>query len=347
MFGKWRNNYYYGKSGQGDFRRDDLPHNRWELFWAMLRTRLAGLCRLNLTVAAVWLPLIVVVVMFISSVLTLTHDLGQSCDIYDAYIQNPSAPLPEGVTIDAINQFGEELNGQTTAEYFSDRFDEQIVFYCVLLIPCIAITGPVQAGLAYVCRNWSRDEHAFAWSDFKDAVKANWKQGLLISAITSIMPLVCYTSYTTYGGLANTQGILFMIPQMMVLIMVIIWMLGLVFAYPIIVGYEVKNMALIKNMLTLAIARLPFAVGIRLLTLVPALIAIAVFYFTGTPIALLVLGAYYILIGFCLVRFIHASYANGVFDKYINSRLEGVQVNRGLAVEEDDEDDEAEETLSE
>lgn len=340
MFGKWRNNYYYGKSGQGDFRRDDLPHNRWQLFWAMLRTRLAGLCRLNLTVCAVWLPLIVVVYICATEFIEKWQILAMHLEYLDTGV------MSEHLTAEAVAAFAEILKTTTVSQLMDEAIYTSLWKFCLWCIPCIAITGPVQAGLAYVCRNWSRDEHAFAWSDFKDAVKANWKQGLLVSAITSIMPLIALTSYEYYGSLADAQGVIFMVPQMLVLTMVVVWMLSLVFAYPIIVTYEVKNMALIKNSLTLAVARLPHTVGLRLLTLVPAVIAIAVFYFTGTPIALLILGAYYILIGFTLVRFIHASFANGVFDKYINSRLEGVEVNRGLALDEDEEDEE-ETTLSE
>ena len=52
--------------------------------------------------------------------------------------------------------------------------------------------------------------------------------------------------------------------------------------------------------------------------------------------------AYYLFIGFTLSRFVTASYTNAQFDKFINSRIEGAQVNRGLA-EEDDEDYEDEE----
>ena len=48
MFGKMMNSYYYGKSGKGDFRKDDMPETRMQLFWDTLRTRLSGLCRLNL-----------------------------------------------------------------------------------------------------------------------------------------------------------------------------------------------------------------------------------------------------------------------------------------------------------
>ena len=42
MFGKFTNNYYYGKSGKGDYQKDDLPRTRWQLFWEMLRVRFAA-----------------------------------------------------------------------------------------------------------------------------------------------------------------------------------------------------------------------------------------------------------------------------------------------------------------
>ena len=48
MFGKFMNNYYYGKSGKGDYTTEDLPRTRMQLFWEMLRVRLSALCRMNL-----------------------------------------------------------------------------------------------------------------------------------------------------------------------------------------------------------------------------------------------------------------------------------------------------------
>jgi uncharacterized membrane protein YesL len=159
-----------------------------------------------------------------------------------------------------------------------------------------------------------------------------------------------YTSWNFYGNMASTQGVFFMIPQMLVVTIAIVWMLSLVFMYPIIVQYEIKTMGLIKNGLMLAIARLPQTVGIRLVTLVPAAIAVVALLMTNSLLALLILAAYYIIVGFCLTRFVYASFTNGVFDKYINSHMEGVQVNRGLSTELDDDDDEEEDssqTLSE
>jgi hypothetical protein len=63
MFGKMMNNYYYGKSGKGDYRKEDLPHNRWQLFFEMLRIRFSALVRLNLMYMLIWLPTMIVLMM--------------------------------------------------------------------------------------------------------------------------------------------------------------------------------------------------------------------------------------------------------------------------------------------
>ena len=56
----------------------------------------------------------------------------------------------------------------------------------------------------------------------------------------------------------------------------------------------------------------------------------------------MILCAYYMLVGFGLSRFITASYTNAVFDRFINSRIEGAKVNQGLRQEDDEAEDEDE-----
>ena len=63
MFGRFMNNYYYGKSGKGDFRKEDMPQTRMQLFWDTLRTRLSALCRLNLMYMVVFLPMMIVLMI--------------------------------------------------------------------------------------------------------------------------------------------------------------------------------------------------------------------------------------------------------------------------------------------
>ena len=41
------NNFYYGKAGKADFTPEQLPKNRVQLFFSMLRVRLSGLIGLG------------------------------------------------------------------------------------------------------------------------------------------------------------------------------------------------------------------------------------------------------------------------------------------------------------
>ena len=106
------------------------------------------------------------------------------------------------------------------------------------------------------------------------------------------------------------------------------------------VTYKLTFGNLVRNSLIMTIGRLPQTVGLKLLSLLPAAVCAAVSFLTPYfQYAVMVYGAYYLLIGFALSRFVAASYSNAVFDRYLNPKIEGAQVNRGLYVEEDDEEE--------
>ena len=338
MFGKLMNNYYYGKSGKGDFRKEDMPETRWQLFWDMLRTRLSALCRLNLLYMLIFIPTFVVLGI---GMLNMYSNLSVVLAAQEGRLPEMLAEQAESsgtqVTIT------EEEIAKLAETNPVDLIDNTLFSMLLWLIPCLAITGPFTAGLSYVTRNWARDEHAFIWSDFKDAVKANWKQALGLSVITSVLPIAAYVSWRFYGNLAQTNMIM-IVPQILVVLLVIIWALSITYMHPIVVTYDLKFSGVIRNGLLLGVARLPFSVGIRLLHCVPGLIGFLIAYFWNPMYGILFLGGWYMLIGFSLSRFVTASYTNAVFDKYINSRIEGAQVNRGLREDEEDDGDEGEET---
>ena len=317
MFGKFMNNYYYGKSGKGDYQKDDLPRTRWQLFWEMLRVRFAGLFRLNIVSVIAWLPAMYVLIQLMSNLFNIAG-VAQTVEM------DPSAATPEQLEL---------------VQNLRPLYNSVIMRSLLLLVPAIAITGPFQAGMAYVTRNWARDEHAFVWSDFKDALIGNWKQSLVISFITGLVPLIVYVGYQFYGDMGQ-QNMLFVVPQMLTAMLGLVWTLALVYFYPMMVTYKLNLRTLLRNALLLSIGRLPQTAGARLVMLVPTLLALAVSWFMPayTIYALMVLAGYYLLIGNALARFVYASLSNAVFDKFINTRLEGVQINRGLAKEEDIDD---------
>ena len=335
MFGRMMNNYYYGKSGKGDFRKEDLPTNRRELFRDTLRTRLSGLCRLNLLYMLVFLPMMIVLMLNFTNVLSSANTLlTVKNNDYSTYVelaasQGQEARLTEG-------EFNEIKNAEID---FSKIIDNTLLRVLLWLIPCIAITGPFTTGLAYVTRNWARDEHAFIWTDFRDAITVNWKQGLVLSCITSVIPTAVYVGWRFYGQMAERNALM-IVPQVLVVLVALVWSISVTYMYPLAVTYDLKMKDVIRNGLLLGVARLPMSVGIRLLHCVPALIGAALIYFWNPMIGMMILFAYYVMMGFSLSRFITASYTNAVFDKYLNPRIEGAKVNQGLRKEEDDGDDE-------
>jgi uncharacterized membrane protein YesL len=277
----------------------------------MLRIRFAGLMRLNLMYAVAWLPVILVTLYYLIA-------------LYSGQVQ--ASGVGEAVPM--------------TAEEMMNYFSGTTLLWLYMLIPAITITGPFTAGVSYVTRNWARDEHAFVWSDFKDAVKANWKQALLISFLTSLMPALLYICWTFYSQMA-AQSPFFIVPQVLAVMLGVVWFMAVIYMYPLMVTYKLKFKDLIRNALLLSIGRLPQSVGLRLLSAVPVLIGGAVMLLTNQlEWSLLGVLLYYVLIGFSLSRFIYASYTNAVFDRFINSRIDGAKVNQGLSQEEDEDEEE-------
>lgn len=314
------NSYYYGKSGKGDYTPDDLPKNRWQLFMEMLRTRMSGLCRMNLMYFVAWLPAMIAISLWVVS-------FGVALN--NSFPVDEAGNIIEEVAANGVQSFWQTMNDMN-------------FMTLLILIPCIAITGPFTAGLSYVTRNWARDEHAFPWADYKDAIKANWKQGLLVSTITGCVPFLVYICWRFYGDMAVGNAV-WVIPQMLILMLGILWALAVTYMYPMMVTYQMNFRTIIRNSFILAVGRLPGSVGIRLLHCVPTVLFTVIFLLTLQPWVLMLLFAYYLIFGFAFSRFITASFTNAVFDKYINSRIEGAQVNRGLSQDNDDDDDDDDE----
>ena len=335
MFGRMMNNYYYRKSGKVDFRKEDLPQNRRQLFSDTLKTRLSALCRINLLYMLIFLPAMLVIMLNFTNFLsntTLLVEIEQQ-DSYASYVQQYTEAEKEvPVSEEQFNEI------RTKGVNYGDIVDGNLFTMFIWLVPCIAITGPFTAGLSYVTRNWARDEHAFIWTDFKDALKANWRQSLVLSVITSILPLLVYVGWKFYGQLAQNNPIMF-IPQVLVVLVAIIWAISITYMHPMAVTYELKMKDLLRNGLLLGVARLPMSVAIRLLHCVPVLIGGALIWFWNPWYGMMILFAYYALIGFSLSRFVTASYTNAVFDRFINPRIEGAKVGQGLYKPEENEDD--------
>ena len=219
-----------------------------------------------------------------------------------------------------------------------------LLTWLVGLIPCIAITGPSSAGAAYIMRNWAKDQHAFLFSDFKDAFKSNWKQALSVSTATGFLPVVLYAALTFYGGMAKHNPLLY-VPLAAAVSAGLIVFLMLPLVYPMMIGYELRLRDILKNAFLMSAAQFPKIILVRLIMVIPVA-AILYGVYSGRWIVLLCGVLYYCIIGFALSRLVFASLANDIFDIYLNPRIQGVPVREGLRPQDwedeqpDDEDDE-------
>lgn len=304
------NNYFYGKQGKGDFTLENLPQNRFQLFGEVLKVRWSGLFGVNLLYMVFWIPAIVWTGL---NLITLYNMLGAEAGTYTAG----------------------DISGLITT-------------WLMILAPCIAITGPFNAGVTYVLRNWARDEHSFVLSDFKDAVKGNWKQALVISVIDGVLPFLMYTCWHFYGSmLRNTP--LFILPAALVLLVSLLWALVDMLAYPMLITYALKTKDVIRNALLMSVAKLPQAILIKLATLAIPILGYGLILLIPSiqMYVLMVILLLYLLVLVAFNKLITVSYANWLCETYLNPKIEGARTNIGLRPEnwddvtyipEDDED---------
>ena len=289
------NNYFYGKQGKGDYTVADMPQNRLALFGEVLKVRWSGLFGVNLLYMVTWIPAIAWTFI---NVLALYNLLNAEA----------------GVS-------GEEVAGLMST-------------WLMIMAPCIAITGPFNAGVTYVLRNWARDEHSFVLSDFKDALKANWKQALVISLIDGVMPFLVVTCWRFYSGMLS-RSMIFILPAALTLLMGVTWTLASMLAYPMLITYELKTLDVIRNSVLMTVAKLPRSVLIKLITLiVPALAYGLMVLIPNIQMqVLMVVSLLYLTFMVAFNKLITVSYANWLFETYLNPRIEGARTNIGLRPE--------------
>lgn len=203
--------------------------------------------------------------------------------------------------------------------------------YLVILFPLIVITGPFNVGVSYVARNWARDEHAFIWADFRDALKRNWKQGLLFGLIEGAMPLVLSVGISFYSTMSK-QSFVFLLPAGLLILIGILWKLSAMLLPTMIVTYDQKFGGLLRNALIMSMAVLPKAAAIKLATLVLPILSLVLAGLipstmgTVVPLVSCLYGVFMLAFNKLLI----ASFANFCCEKYLNSRIEGARTNIGL-----------------
>jgi uncharacterized membrane protein YesL len=314
MFRGFFNRMYNGNPNRPDMNPEDMPKNRFELFFTTLGVRFGDLIKLNLLFCVMLLP--IVAWTFFS---------------YEA--------INAGF-LDPLRILG--TDSPTTAD-MANYMMHMLMVYIIGLGVVLPLAGPPLAGLTYVSRNYARDEHAWLWSDFKEQMKKNWKQSMGVMFILAFIvylavvtlqmyhamqlaePSLIFLGFMTIYVSASMGGGLIWIMQTIFIVFICLFLLSYMYVFPMLVTYKLRIGQLLKNSLMLALGRLPFTVLFGFLSLFPLLLGVLLFLSlmqSAGGFVLLGLLLYYLLLGFSFTAFIMNSYTNATFERLLKAEDE-------------------------
>ena len=297
-----------GKERSDEYARNSLPTSRWQLFFDIFKNNFSKLVKVNLLMLLFFVPMIAVIVVYM-----LIGDVNSSLFPFGSNLGIGYPVVP--------NQMGlsERLLLETS-------YILHIGLFVTSFIAAIGLAGGM-----YVIRNMVWTEGIFIANDFWRGVKLNIKNALQTALFFSVILFVVRYMINlanlnlAMGGLEKWQTIWLRISQvtsyvfLVVAIMMSLWMIALG------VNYQLSFLKLLRNAFLMSVGTLPQTVFFGVIALLPFFISML----GGTLFT--AIGVILILVcGFAYALLVWLDFAQWVFDKYINPKLQGAKVGRGI-----------------
>ena len=295
-----------GKERSEDYARSTLPTNRFQLFWDIFKGNFGKIVKSNLLILIFFIPLLIVV---------LLGSLFQEVDLYPFW-SNLTVGYPATPDIQGLSEL---LTMQT----------QSMVLFGVIITSFIAAVG--LAGGMYVVRNMVWTEGIFVANDFWRGVKLNYKNALQTALFFTVI-LFMTKSIINSAELTLATSTLPKWQEVWMKISIATSYTFLIFAgmmsfwmIALGVNYEQKFLTMVKNSALISIGSLPQTVFFGAIAVLPfVLFAINVTFIITMAVFVL------ILFGFTWALLVWLDFAQWLFDKYINPKIEGAKVGRGI-----------------
>ncbi len=158
-------------------------------------------------------------------------------------------------------------------------------------------SGPASAAYAYITRCFTREQHAWILSDFKDKFKENFKQAIILSILDIVLTYMLMNGvYFYYMQYIDTSATIWLILCCVLFTLSVLFVFMHFHVYQMMVTFSSTTVQLFKNAFIFSLAQLPMNIFLAVLALV---IDIAMFTFFTTPFAIILS----FLITTSLVRF--------------------------------------------
>ncbi len=297
-----------GKERSEEYARSTLPTNRWQLFWDIFKGNFGKIVKVNILILLFFIPLFLVLIV---------------CSLVDT---NNGILYPFGANLGIGYPAAPALQGMSEWLVLQSDF---VMYLGLTFSTIIAAVG--LAGGMYVIRNMVWTEGIFVSNDFWRGVKLNYKNALqtafffcFLMFLTNMLIDISEFSLAT-GGLSRGEEIWLRISETVSYIFMIfgtlmsLWMLALG------VNYKLTFTTMLRNSFLLTIGTLLQSGFFMILAMIP--------FF-----CLMLGGSFFTMIGVLAIIFFALAYfllvwldfAQWVFDKYINPKIQGAKVGRGI-----------------
>ena len=177
----------------------------------------------------------------------------------------------------------------------------------------LVLLSPFTAGLTYVTRNFSREEHAFVWSDFWSAVKNNWKYFLLNGLIIYLVYVIQSFAMVYYYNNAAKNAFLY-VPFWLCVVISVVFLFAQYYIPVMFVTFDLKFGQVYRNALIFVLAG--FFRNL-LVTVVLAALVIAILIVPIMPLTILILFFLVVLLLFSLISYLINFTIYPVIDQYL------------------------------
>ena len=297
-----------GKERSEEYARSTLPTNRWQLFWDILKGNFWKVVKVNLLMFVFFIPLLLVIIF--------NYMLAQ----------NNGIVYPFGASL------GIGYPAMPTPPYLSASLALQgdfMMYLGILLTSVLAAVG--LAGGMYVIRNMVWTEGIFVSNDFWRGVKLNYKNALqtalFFSAVLCLSTALLNIADMSLaiGAQSKVQEVFLHISQGTSYVMIGITALMSFWMIALGVNYNMNFITMLKNSFLMTIGTIFQTVFFGAIAIIPFLL----FLISDTTVIAMAVIAL-ILIGLAWPLLVWLDFAQWVFDKYINPKLDGAKVGRGI-----------------
>lgn len=298
-----------GKERSEEYARSTLPTNRWQLFWDVFKGNFSKIVKVNLLILLFCIPTM--------AVLYIGIRYRDGSGVLGPYNMGTAMGYPCPGPLLGIAEWNIVMT--------------ELLLYGMLLISMFIAAIGIAGGM-YVIRNMVWTEGIFVGSDFWRGVKLNYKNALQAALFFCTVLLLCKTMINLADfsliGAGKTQSVLLKISigtswtLIFMAALMTFWMIALG------VNYKMGFFLLLRNSFLMSIGTFPQSLFFGALAILPFLL-MALISVLGMLILLIAL-LLVILFAFSWAFLLWLDFAQWVFDKYINPKLSGAKVGRGI-----------------